>query len=66
MPMPETAVNENGRAMLWKDDVGRPWEISAVNTISETSLMQALPNDDFGRGVRAPDLSHQGASLFGC
>ncbi len=62
MSMPKTAVYENGYAVFRKYNVRLAWQVSHVETETETCGMKCAPDKDLGLGIRAFDCRHHAAS----
>jgi hypothetical protein len=62
MPMPKAAMDEDGRPMLWKHQVGLPWQVNDMNAKSETLSMQGFTDEDLRGGIFAPDPGHHPGS----
>ena len=65
MPMPETAMNEDGRPVLRQHQVGLARQILAVQSEPESRSVQGAPNEQLSRRVLALDPSHDAAADFG-
>ena len=66
MAVPETTVNENGRAVFAQSDVGLAWQMLDIHAVTESFGKQIFPHHHLGLCVFAFDLLHDVAALFGC
>ena len=64
--MPKASVNENDRAVLWKNDIRASRELFHIFSIPKSLGKQILPNHFLGLGSLAPDAGHIVASHLGC
>ena len=65
MPMPETSVDEDYRAILAQDDVGMSRQTTVVDTVAEATSEQILTHKKLRLGVLAAYCRHASAALFG-
>jgi hypothetical protein len=61
--VPEAPVHEDDGFPLRKDDVGRAWEISAVQPKAKTARVQASPEQDFGCRIASRHGLHRVPAL---
>lgn len=66
MPMPETAVDENSRAVAAEHDVGRARQRAHVFAVAESAGIQIVAHQRLRLGVAAAYLRHASVPLFGC
>jgi hypothetical protein len=64
MSMPEAAVNEDYSPMLREHKVRFARQALVMKEIAKASRMQALPNNQFGLRILAPDACHHPASYL--
>ena len=64
--VPEAAVDEDGGAVLWQDDVGRAGKGADVEPVAVAPAPQLAPYRLFGTGVLRADVRHTGVPLLGC
>ena len=62
--VPEAAVNKDYCFIFWQYQVGRSREMFSVHTIAKASCMQGFADQEFGRGVFAPDVRHHPGAGF--
>ena len=58
MPVPEAAVNEDGRTSAREDQIGSPGKLPPSEDVAKTQRMQAMAQGDFRLGGTAPNRTH--------
>lgn len=56
-------MNEDGDAMLGKDQIGRAGEVASVKSEAVSELMDDASDGDFGTGIRCLDARHDRAAF---
>jgi hypothetical protein len=64
MSVPETTMNENDGAMLWKGQIRSGRQAAVTNPVAEAAGMQSASDDHLGRSVAPANPSHVQATLF--
>jgi hypothetical protein len=62
MPVPETTVNEDRRAVLWEQHGWRSGKVTAVQSEPQTETAGRAEYDQLGLGVVLPHRSHDVAA----
>jgi hypothetical protein len=63
MLVPEATVHLNDFSAAWKSQVGRPWQIPAMQPETCSESVSHPPNDHFWAGVVLSDAAHLDAPL---
>ena len=63
MAVPEAAIDEDDRAVLAEDDVGRTRQTLHVDAVSEATGKEIMAHKELGLGVAAPDMRHTFVAL---
>jgi len=61
--MPKASMYENDFASGRKDDVGRTWQVTAVEAVAVSELMKEPANGHFRLAILRADPCHEGAAL---
>ena len=63
MPVPETAMNKDGRSVTRENHVRFSGNVLRVKAVSEASCVEAATKENLGLCVLAPDAAHIEPSL---
>ena len=65
MPMPETPVHEDARAIFLQDDIQRAWQTLHIDTETEAVCEKKFPYNHLRLRILASDARHASMPLFG-
>jgi hypothetical protein len=65
MPMPETPVHEDARAIFLQYDVRRAWQTLHIDTETEAVCEKKFPYNHLRLRILASDARHASMPLFG-
>jgi hypothetical protein len=60
--MPETAMNKNGRFVLWEDKIGTTWQPLCMEAKAKALPVQVTPHSSLWRGVATSNARHHPAA----
>lgn len=61
--MPEATMDENRFSRRRKDDVGRAWQVTTMETKSAAHRVQQSPNHNLGLRVAWTDTRHESGAI---
>src|SRR5690554_2818378 len=64
MSMPEASVDEDGRTVLWQNDVRPSWKTGSTKPVAKAKCVQSVPDFEFNPCVLPPDPRHQRGALL--